>query len=54
MRVWYRDAEGLGSTSFPLYGFIYPVATDGGKVKAAPELTGRDPDYVGALIDAYR
>ena len=23
------------------------------KVKAAPELTGKQPDYVGALIDAY-
>ena len=54
VRVWYRDAEGLGSTTFPLYGFIYPLALDGHKAKPAPELTGRDPDYVGALIDAYR
>ena len=54
VRVWYRDAEGLGSTTFPLYGFIYPVALDGQKARPAPELTGRDPDYVGALIDAYR
>ena len=54
VRVWYRDAEGLGSTTFPLYGFVYPVAVDGQKAKPAPDLTGRDPDYVGALIDAYR
>ena len=54
VRVWYRDAEGLGSTTFPLYGFIYPAATSGGKVRAAPELTGKQPDYVAALIDAYR
>lgn len=54
VRVWYRDAKGLGSTTFPLYGFIYPTATGGGKVAAAKELTGRNPDYVGALIDVYR
>ena len=54
VRVWYRDAEGLGSTTFPLYGFIYPATSDGEKVKSARELTGKQPDYVAALIDAYR
>ena len=53
VRVWYRDMDGLGSTTYPLYGFIYPNMTDGEKAKPARELTSRDPDYVGALIDAY-
>jgi len=53
VRVWYRDADGLGSTTFPIYGFIYPVEVDGQKARAARELTSKDPDYVGALIDAY-
>ena len=47
VKVWYRDAEGLGGTIYPVAGFIY------GDRHAAPELTGRNPDYVGALIDAY-
>jgi surface antigen len=55
VRVWYRDMDGLGSTTYPVYGFIYgtPVAHTQARAKTAPELTGRDPDYVGALIDAY-
>lgn len=54
VRVWYRGMEGLGSTTYPLYGFIYPSTVDGVKARQAPELTSRAPDYVGALIDAYR
>ncbi|OYX37116.1 MULTISPECIES: CHAP domain-containing protein [unclassified Sphingomonas] len=46
VRVWYRGTSGLGSTSYPVDGFIY-----GGR--EAPELTSRSPDYVGALIDVY-
>ncbi len=46
VRVWYRGSAGLGSTAYPVDGFIY-----GGQ--EAPELTGRNPDYVGALIDVY-
>lgn len=53
VRVWYRDAEGLGTTSFPLYGFIYPSTTSGAKAKAAPELTSKQPDYIASLIDVY-
>ncbi len=55
VKVWYRDMEGLGSTVYPTYGFIYgkPVAR-GTAARPAPELTRRNPDYVGALIDAYR
>ena len=58
VKVWYRDREGLGSSIYPVYGFIYG-SPDRGAPKAvadatpAPELTGRNPDYVGALIDAY-
>ena len=50
VRVWYRDNDGLGSTTYRVNGFIYPD----GKTRAARELTSKQPDYVGALIDAYR
>ncbi len=54
VRVWYRDRDGLGSTAYPVYGFIYGKPLDHGvSARPAPELTGRDPDYVGALIDTY-
>ena len=48
VRVWYRDNDGLGSTTYRVNGFIYSP------VKPARDLTSRDPDYVAALIDAYR
>ena len=47
VKVWYRDSAGLGSGIYPVSGFIYAAG------RAAPGLTGRNPDYVGALIDAY-
>lgn len=55
VRIWYRGMDGLGSTTYPVYGFIYGTPATRGQPRArtAPELTGRDPDYVGALIDAY-
>lgn len=58
VRVWYKDMDGLGSSTYPIYGFIYGTpAADApdavAKARPAPELTGRHPDYVGALIDAY-
>ena len=46
VRVWYRGSAGLGSTNYPVSGFIY-----GGR--EANELTSRSPDYVAALIDVY-
>ena len=46
VKVWYRDADGLGGSVYPVEGFIY-----GGR--PSPQLTSRNPDYVGALIDAY-
>ena len=47
VRVWFRDNNGLGSTAYAVRGFIY------GTGRPARELTSRNPDYVGALIDAY-
>ncbi|MBY0518890.1 MAG: CHAP domain-containing protein [Sphingomonas sp.] len=53
-RVWYRDSDGLGSTAYTISGFIYGVPETGGpRPRAANELTGAQPDYVGALIDVY-
>ena len=55
VKVWYRDSEGLGTTTYPVYGFIYgtPEARQIAKARPASELTGEDPDYVGAMIDVY-
>lgn len=47
VKVWYRDAIGLGGTTYQVNGFIYSPG------KPSTELTSRNPDYVGALIDAY-
>jgi len=58
VKVWYRDTNGLGSSVYPAHGFIYgtPDPSAGKAVapaRASAELTGRQPDYVGSLIDAY-
>ncbi|WP_375381304.1 CHAP domain-containing protein, partial [uncultured Sphingomonas sp.] len=63
VKVWFRDSEGLGSTIYPVYGFVYGIpdrhapaaeeARGGGYAHPAPELTGRNHDDVAALIDAY-
>jgi surface antigen len=58
VKVWFRDSDGLGGTTYPVYGFIYGTPdrhAEGDALRARPsaELTGRSPDYVGALIDAY-
>ena len=58
VRVWYRDNDGLGGSAYPVNGFIYgtPDPSAGDKVRSArpaAELTGKQPDYVGSLIDAY-
>lgn len=50
VKVWFRDSAGLGGTIYAVNGFIYPDR----KAQSAPGLSGTDPDYVGALIDAYR
>ncbi|WP_267414240.1 CHAP domain-containing protein [Sphingomonas sp. GC_Shp_4] len=46
VKVWYRDNDGLGGSLYQVDGFIY-----GGH--PARGLTASNPDYVGALIDAY-
>lgn len=56
VKVWFRDSDGLGGTIYPVYGFIYGQPDrHGGVAPARPsrELTGRHPDDVAALIDAY-
>jgi len=47
VKVWYRDSDGLGGGIYPVHGFIY------GDGKADRALSGRNPDDVAALIDAY-
>jgi surface antigen len=58
VKVWYRDTKGLGSSVYPAHGFIYgaPDPEAGDAVRPARpslELSARQPDYVGSLIDAY-
>ena len=58
VKVWYRDTNGLGSSIYPAHGFIYgaPDPAAGKAVRPArpaAELSSRQPDYVGSLIDAY-
>ena len=54
VRVWFRGVEGLGGGVYPVHGFIYGTALDGEKAaRPAANLSSRQPDYVGALIDAY-
>nr|WP_299904640.1 CHAP domain-containing protein [Sphingomonas bacterium] len=58
VKVWYRDRDGLGSTVYPVYGFVYGTPAKGAsetlpRAHPAAFLTGRHPDDVGALIDVY-
>ncbi|UZK70140.1 CHAP domain-containing protein [Sphingomonas sp. S1-29] len=53
VKVWYRDSDGLGGSSYPVYGFIYGKGGKAPPARPAPELTSARPDYVGSLIDAY-
>jgi surface antigen len=58
VKVWYRDSQGLGGGIYPAKGFIYGTPTREAQTVAraarpSPELTSRNPDYVGSLIDAY-
>jgi surface antigen len=56
VKVWYRDNDGLGSSVYPIQGFIYgkPVDPRVPPARPSPELSDAAPDYVGALLDAYR
>ncbi|MES2989025.1 MAG: CHAP domain-containing protein [Pseudomonadota bacterium] len=57
VKVWYRDTKGLGGSAYSASGFIYgtpdPDSKSVQKATPSPELTSREPDYVGSLIDAY-
>lgn len=57
VKVWYRDQDGLGGSTYPAHGFIYGTpdanARSIAKATPSPELTSRNPDYVASLIDAY-
>lgn len=54
VRVWYRDSHGLGSTAYPISGFVYAMPENGvPRPRPASELTSDQPDYVAALIDVY-
>lgn len=55
VKVWFRDSDGLGGSVYPVYGFIYGQSAERELAAARPsrELTGRHPDDVAALIDAY-
>lgn len=58
VRVWYRGMDGLGSSTYPIYGFIYGTPANDApdsvrQAHPAAQLTSKHPDYVGALIDAY-
>lgn len=48
VKVWYRDINGLGSTVYQVNGFIYSPN------RPASGLSSAQPDYVAAMIDAYR
>lgn len=62
VKVWFRDASGLGTTVYSVSGFVYGTpdrravptdATGVGAARPARELTARVHDDVAALIDAY-
>lgn len=54
VRVFYRDTDGLGASTYPVYGFIYPTPADRDvrPPESSPELTAADPDYIGTMIQA--
>lgn len=53
VKVWYRDSDGLGGSTYPVYGFIYPSTKAAPTLGTSLNLTTDHPDYVGSLIDAY-
>jgi surface antigen len=54
VRVWWRDNRGLGTTRYPVYGFIYGNDATSGQLIAHPskQLSSPSPDIVGAVIDS--
>src|SRR3546814_16524006 len=57
VRVWYRDMDGLGGSTYPVSGFLYPAPAGHApatvpKAHAAAELTARTPASLAALTHA--
>ncbi|HET8613096.1 MAG TPA: CHAP domain-containing protein [Sphingomonas sp.] len=54
VRVWWDASQGLGTTTYPVYGFIYetPAAPGVQIARPSPNLSGPSPDIVGAVIDS--
>lgn len=54
VRVWWRDNQGLGTTRYPVYGFIYGNSAKSGTPIAhvSKDLVSASPDIVGAVIDS--
>ena len=53
VRVWWRDSQGLGTTAYPVYGFIYGRSASGEQIaRPSKDLSGPSPDIVGAVIDS--
>jgi len=54
VRVFFDGSDGLGGTTYPVYGFVYPQPIDDEieRPRASPELTSADPDYIGTMIQA--
>ncbi len=54
VRVWWHDGQGLGTTRYPVYGFIYGNdAASGAQIAhVSQELSSGSPDIVGAVIDS--
>ncbi|TKD52182.1 CHAP domain-containing protein [Sphingomonas baiyangensis] len=53
VKVWYRDNQGLGGSTYPVHGFIYGKGGKAPPARTLAELSSPAPDYVGSLIDAY-
>ena len=50
VRVWYDPAQSLGTTHWPLYGFIYNDRTDAPQAAGEQRLSRIKDDPVGAII----
>lgn len=53
VRVWYAPIDGLGSTQWPVHGFIYrDAAKSDGTVLAGTQAGPKKKDPIGAIISA--
>lgn len=50
VRVWYAPAGKLGSSHWPLQGFIYPASAKAGERTATRRESKPDSDPIGAII----